>query len=226
MNSDESKNQEESTFRVVDKRQFLENGTESPADAAAETRPRYPSFVEELMFKVTETERRFAERVKQVDQEIARSKARLEAEYERKLALSKQDLLLPYLEVLDNLERALQAVSAERNDDFVQGLQLTASLFHAKLRSQSVERIEVIGKPFDPNLSQAVGMVAVEEPAQDGMVVEETPAGLPDGRKPVAPGPGTRRPAPVEDRQPAPATTIFSSIPHFSLLSRSMSAYQ
>lgn len=173
LNTDEPQSPEEPSFRVVDRRHFLDDGTENPVSGAPEGKPRYPSFVEELLSKVTEAERRFAERVKQVDQEIARSKARLEAEYERKMAFSKQDLLLPFLEVLDNLERALKSAPPDKNDDFVQGLHLTAALFRAKLRALSVERIEVLGQPFDPNLSQAVGVVAVDEPAQDGVVVEE-----------------------------------------------------
>lgn len=187
LNSGEPSNSEEAPFRIVDKRHFLEDGAANPAGSAAEIEPRYPSFVEELMSKVKETERRFAERVKQVDQEIGRSKARLEAEFERKLALGKQDLLLPFLEVLDNLERALKAAPADRNDDFVQGLNLTAALFHASLRAHSVERLEVLGQPFDPNLSQAVGVVPVDEPAKDGIVVEEILPGYLMGDKLLRP---------------------------------------
>ena len=71
-------------FRVVDKRPFVGMDSEALVDGPVEVKPRYPTYVEELMAKVADTERRFAERVKQVDQESARSKARLEADYERK----------------------------------------------------------------------------------------------------------------------------------------------
>ena len=52
-------------FRVVDKRHFadLENLPETPV----EDKPRYPSMIEELMAKLSETERRFDEKRKQVD---------------------------------------------------------------------------------------------------------------------------------------------------------------
>jgi molecular chaperone GrpE len=173
INSSEPSKKEEEPFRVVDKRPFFEAGDTAPSEGTREEHPRYPSFVEELLERVNETERRFAERVKLVDQEIARSKVRLEAEYERKLALAKQDILLPFLEVLDNLERALQAASAGSKEDLMEGVNLTAALFHAKLRAQGVEPIAVLDQPFDPNLSQAVGVVAVNEPAKDGLVVDE-----------------------------------------------------
>jgi len=161
-------------FRVVDKRHFAQGDAgESVAGAAAE-KPRYPTFVEELMARVAETERRFKEKVEQIDQETARTKARLEAEYERKLALAKQDLLLPFLDVLDNLERALQAASVGGGkQDLLEGLKMTIGLFLARLRTHAVEPIEVLDQPFDPNLSQAVSVVPVADRAKDGWVVEE-----------------------------------------------------
>lgn len=107
--SSQAGNSEEAAeFRVIDKRHFATADDLPAAVGPLEERPRYPSFVEELMARVNETERRFREKVKQVDQETARTRARLEAEYERKLSLSKQDLLLPFLDVLDNLERCFR----------------------------------------------------------------------------------------------------------------------
>jgi molecular chaperone GrpE len=130
--------------------------------------------VEELMARVAETERRFKEKVEQINQETARTKTRLEAEYERKLALAKRDLLLPFLDVLDNLERALQAASVgEGKEDLLEGLKMTIGLFIARLRTLAVEPIEVLNQPFDPNLSQAVGVVPVADRVKDGCVVEE-----------------------------------------------------
>jgi molecular chaperone GrpE len=139
-------------FRVVDRRPFAQLDTNAPVEGPVEIKPRYPTYVEELMAKVADTERRFAERVKQVDQEILRSKTRLQAESERELALAKKDMLLPFLEVLDNLERALQAASTGGTME---------------------DLIDVLDRPFDPNVSQAVGVVPVAEPGKDGWVVKE-----------------------------------------------------
>ena len=169
---------EHAQFRVADKRRFAQMDSEAITAGPIEEKPRYPTYVEELMARVAETERRFAERVKQIDQEIARSKARLEAEYERKLALGKQSLVLPFLDVLDNLERALQAGRiGGSKDDLIEGLRMTAALFLAKLQAQGIEPLEVLNQPFDPNLSQAVGVAPVSEPARDGLVVEELARG-------------------------------------------------
>jgi len=161
-------------YRVVDRRHFTNAATETPATGYVEEKPRYPTYVEELLAKVADTERRFKEKVAQIDQETARTRARLEAEYERKVALDKLNLLQSFLDVLDNLERALQAVSAGGNKaDLLEGVKMTAALFQAKLKAQAIEPIEVMNKPFDPNLSQAVGVVPVKDQARDGIVVEE-----------------------------------------------------
>ena len=176
INSEESSRQDDDSrqpeFRVVDKRHFhQEEDGGSPAPAVEEK--RYPTYVEELMARVAETERRFAEKVKQMDQEISRSKARLEAEYLRRLARDKQELLLPFLEVLDNLDRALRMASSGDRKDLIEGVKMTAALFRAKLKAQSVEALEVLNQPFDPNVSQAVGVSPVAEPERDGLVVDE-----------------------------------------------------
>ncbi len=161
-------------FRVVDKRCFLEGDPTKPVAAPAEERPRYPTYVEELRAKLAETERRFAEKVKLVDQETARTRMRLEADYERKLALSEQALLLPFLEILDNLERAIHAATiVEGKQELLEGVRMTADLFRAKLWEHAVEHIEVLDQPFDPNLCQAVGVVPVSDRGKDGIVLEE-----------------------------------------------------
>jgi len=166
--------EESPQFRVVDRRHFIHEDSAVAESVAAEEKPRYPTYVEELMARVAETERRFKEKVSLIDQEAARTRARLEAENERRLEQSRRELLQPFLEVLDNLERALEAAaSGGRREDLFYGVQMTADLFRARLKAQGIEPIEVLGLPFDPNVSQAVGVVAVKDPEKDGRVVEE-----------------------------------------------------
>jgi len=161
-------------FRVVDRRHFTQENDETTPAGVVEEKPRFPTYVEELMARVAETERRFSEKVKQLDQETARTRARLESEYERRLARDRQELLLPFLDVLDNLERAIRAAEAGgQKHSLMEGLKMTADLFRSGLRAHAVEPIEVENQPFDPNLCQAVGVVAVPEQERDGIVVEE-----------------------------------------------------
>ena len=160
-------------FHIVDKRPFA-NVADLPLPAPGEEKPRYPTFVEELMSKLKATEDRFQEKKKQIDEEIARTKTRLENDYERKIEREKQKIVLPFLDVLDNLERAIRISAGEgEGGHLLEGVRMTANLFHAELKSLGVEAIAVLDQPFDPNLGQAVGTVQVAEEDKDGVVVDE-----------------------------------------------------
>jgi molecular chaperone GrpE (heat shock protein) len=164
-------------FQVIDKRQFADL-EKIDMEAPVEEKRRYPSFVEELMARMAEMERKFEEKKKQIDEEISRAKNRLAAEYDRELELEKQKIILSFLEVLDNLQRAIEASSqAGAAEHLLAGVQMTAELFRSKLQSIGVEPMAALDQAFDPNWQQAVGMVGVAEPGLEGMVVEEVQAG-------------------------------------------------
>jgi molecular chaperone GrpE len=164
-----------SEFQVIDKRPFANLDLDTlDTSTVTEEKPRYPSYVEELMARMAETERRFQEKKKQIDEEIARTKTRLEADFDRKFQLEKQKIVLPFLEVLDNLQRAILAsTQAGTVEHLLDGVQQTAGLFLSKLQSMGVEPIQALGQPFDPNLEQAIGAVPVSDARQDGIVVDE-----------------------------------------------------
>ena len=145
-----------------------------PADRPAEVKPRYPTYVEELQARVAETERRFEEKKAEMHQEIARTRARLEAELEKRVELEKHRIALPMLEVLDNLQRALAASQNSANcDSLVEGIRMTTGLFHKKLQSLGVEPIECLNRPFNPDEQQAIALISVVSPELDGLVVDE-----------------------------------------------------
>jgi len=164
-------------FQVIDKRHFV-NLDQIDKEDIPEEKPRYPSYVEELMARMAEMERRFQEKKKQFDEEINRTKTRLDIDFNRRLELEKQKIILPLLEVLDNLQRAVDSASqAGSIEHLLEGVQMTAGLFRSKLQSLGIEIIPALNQPFDPNLEQAVGRVKVEDPNQDGVVVEEVQPG-------------------------------------------------
>jgi molecular chaperone GrpE len=165
--------QKPAEFNVIDKRHFLDLEAIDKT-AVAEEKPRFPSYVEELMARTAETERRFEERKKQFNDEVERIKARLEVDLERRLGDEKLRLVSPLLEVLDNLERAIEAAKKSGSvDHLLEGVEITASLFRSKLQSQGVEAIAALNEPFDPNLEQAISLSPVENESQDGLVLEE-----------------------------------------------------
>ena len=184
---DDVKEQVQPEFQVVDKRHFSNlDGLDKAA--VVEEKPRYPSFVEELMARMAATERKFEERKAGFEAEIARIRARLEADFSRRVELEKQKMVLPFLDVLDNLERALAAASKDPEIEHLRaGVELTASLFRTRLQELGIEAIPVLDQAFDPNFGQAVGMVSVSDPAQDGVVKEEVLRGYRMGEQVLRP---------------------------------------
>jgi molecular chaperone GrpE len=164
-------------FQVIDRRPFA-NLDNLPLQAPLEEKPRYPTYVEELQARVSETQRRFEEMKSQMLHEVERTRARLHADFERRVQLEKRNTILPLLEVLDNLERALAATGSARNPEALQqGIEMTVGLFRSKLRSLGVESIEVLNRPFDPHEGQATATVQVTSPDLDGIVVDEVARG-------------------------------------------------
>ena len=177
MDKKEKHETEASKFQVVDKRKFVNPDTVD-INSVADEQPRYPSYVEELIAKVKETERQFQEKKKQIDEEIGRVRARLENDFEQRIEEESRKLALPFLEVLDNLGRALDASAKNASVKHLrEGVEMTAHLFRAKLSAIGVEAIPAKGQPFDPNVAQAVGMVPVSDAAHDGIVIEELQTG-------------------------------------------------
>ena len=66
------------------------------------------------------------------------------------------DALTEILPVLDNLDRAAQYGEADSESPMAKGLDLTRKSFVDTLAKMGVTEIEALGKPFDPNLHNAV----------------------------------------------------------------------
>jgi len=101
-----------------------------------------------------------------------RKRARQEIEEIR--ARAAEGLLRALLPVVDNLERAVAAGAGAGKDPklLAEGVELVLRQFLQELARAGVSPIEAAGKPFDPNLHEAV---AYEESAElpEGTVIEE-----------------------------------------------------
>jgi molecular chaperone GrpE len=86
-------------------------------------------------------------------------------------------LLRDLLPVLDNLHRALAAAeSAQKVDDLAQGVRMVARQLEDLLGKWSAAPIEAVGRPFDPNLHEAIQqMPSTEHPPM--AVVDEVERG-------------------------------------------------
>lgn len=75
--------------------------------------------------------------------------------------MAKSDCVAPFLEVLDNLERALGLV--EKKDKFSEGIDLVVNKFYDVLKKIGVCEIKSFGEVFDPNFHEAIKVVQDEK---------------------------------------------------------------
>ncbi len=92
------------------------------------------------------------------------------------------DALTQILPILDNLDRAAQYGEADSESPMAKGLELTRKSFVDTLAKMGVEEIEALGKPFDPNLHNAV-MHIDDETFGENEVVEVFMKGYAKGDK-------------------------------------------
>lgn len=101
--------------------------------------------------------------------EMANFKKRLERRYEEQLEEAKRHLLLKFLSVADNLERALSHADLD-DDGLRQGLQLTYQELQHLLAQEGVKPMAAEGQPFDPSYHEAVATVPTPGAATDTVV--------------------------------------------------------
>jgi molecular chaperone GrpE len=102
---------------------------------------------------------------------------RVAREKEQYIQCANEDLIKSLLEVVDNLERALEASAEHTNyDALAKGVDLTLQRLKEILTTEGLCHIECVGLPFDPNYHEAV-MAMEKEGAESETVIEETQKG-------------------------------------------------
>ena len=90
------------------------------------------------------------------------------------------DIVAAFLPVIDNLEKAISAKTKDEN--LRQGIELVVKQIHDIFTKFGVETIETVGKPFDPEIHEAVSSVQ-DETLGEKIVKEEFRKGYKIGAK-------------------------------------------
>ncbi len=82
------------------------------------------------------------------------------------------------LPILDNLKRATQS-TAQSNDleSLQKGIDLVINQFSRELKDNGVGSVPTVGEKFDPKSHEALMTEETDDPAKDGIVVEELEPG-------------------------------------------------
>ena len=129
---------------------------------ASRPRPATPS--------ATDDAAAWREKYMRLAAELENSKKRLEQRYALDAQQSQENQLRAMLPLADNLERALS--HQEARDDA--GLALIHKAFLTTLAEYGVQPIAALGRPFDPQQHEAVGVVPNPAAANTVVAVEET----------------------------------------------------
>jgi molecular chaperone GrpE len=93
---------------------------------------------------------------------------------ERRFDQRRERLLLKFIDVLDNLDRALEAAQTSfAGQPLVEGMILVRTQLLQTLQDEGLDRIPVVGLAFDPAVSESVSTAPVKEPEQHHLVVKE-----------------------------------------------------
>jgi molecular chaperone GrpE len=148
-----------------------------PVETPVETAETPAETLEGQLAAVTAERDQFAAEKSELNDRLLRTRAefenarrRIERERSDYLQFAAMDLVRGILPILDDFERALNVETADRN--YAKGVELIYQRLFDTARKMGLEPIETVGKPFDPNLHQAVERVQTED-AEDQAILGE-----------------------------------------------------
>ena len=119
-----------------------------------------PEALREAVAAKSREVERLQDRLVRLQAEFENFKKRMAREKTEYLKYAHEALVLEFLPILDNLERAIASARAEAGSTpLLEGIEMIARLFRTVLEKAGVRPMEVLGRPFDPAYHQAVEQV-------------------------------------------------------------------
>ena len=142
-------------------------------DTIEEAAPEDP--LQELKDKLEECEERAAanfDRFQRLQADFANYKKRTAKETIESIEYANEGIILSLLDVIDNLERALESTKMEGDVDATRkGIEMILRQFYDLLEKEGVTRIDAeVNQMFDPHLHETIARVACD--SESGTIVE------------------------------------------------------
>jgi molecular chaperone GrpE len=158
--------------KVVDRRWWARGDDGNDTEPSAASKPTYVEDLERQLAEKDRIAQEFIAKYRQAAAEFEESRLRLRREIGKDVERGRREILADLLDVLDNLDRALDAARQSPSPDaLLQGVEMVQRQFLAKLEGFGVRRIDVAGASFDPSVHEAVSTVPAQSSDQDGRVV-------------------------------------------------------
>jgi molecular chaperone GrpE len=116
--------------------------------------------VEQLQAKLADAEKR----VLMAHADLDNFRRRTRRDVQDQIRYAPLELISQLLDSVDNLQRAIESYESEPNGEgLVEGVKMVAQQIASTLENHGCEKIEAVGKAFDPTLHQAVQMQPSEK---------------------------------------------------------------
>ena len=149
--------------------QPVEETTETEAEPAEVTLEDVPAEEDDTAALEAQLKEK-SDRILRLQADFENFRRRTAKEKEELAAVITQNLLTDLLPLLDNFERAM-AVEQTDGEAFQKGVEMIFTQLREVMDKHGLENIEAEGKPFDPNVHQAV--MRVENPdVEDGTITQ------------------------------------------------------
>ena len=169
--------QDEPEISIVDRRSSILD--EEEIEEAIEE--RLPTYVERLKQEAEEKDKRLREYIaayKEKSGEDDEFRKRLEKDNDVRLDQFKANLFSRLIPILDNLNRAIQATSSNKDFEVLhQGMEMVAKQFARELKNNEVQKIDTQNRKFNPQTDEVVMTEETTDPEQDNTIVEELEPG-------------------------------------------------
>ena len=131
---------------------------------------------EQLQHAVKEAEQ-YKDQYQRLAAEFENAKKRMEREKQEHAKWAAESLILALLPIVDSFDAALQSLkNHDAKDPVVTGVRLINRQLHELLTREGVERLQTIGRPFDPERHEVIQQVETHDQPEQS-VVEEIQAG-------------------------------------------------
>lgn len=166
-----SDKEHEIPIKVIDRRWWA-RGDDGGAPVEPSTKPTYVEELEQQLAEKDRTAQEYIAKYRQAASEFEDSRLRLRREIGKDVERGRREILADLLEVVDNLDRAIDAARQSQSPDaLLQGVEMVRRQFLSKLEGFGVKRIDVADVEFDPSKHEAITTVPAARPEDDGRVV-------------------------------------------------------
>ena len=161
-----------SDLKVTDRRWWA-RGEESTNESGEAPRLK-PTYIEELEERLAAKDAELQQilgKYRGAAEEFDQARVRLRKEVTKDVERGRRALIVSFLDVLDNLDRALEAAADRPDDPLVKGVSLVQQQFVTVLEGLGITRIHPLGEAFTPGPHEAVATAPGGEGVPPGHIV-------------------------------------------------------